>query len=125
MTISAAGRLGGPRVRINRGNFRNSDFHAVASRCLSRVERCVGLLKKLFQRQETPFWAQQEPEAHRNWNGTTGRLHGDFRKESSKRKLSEKANQRRCFAGWQNLGRPISRTREIRQIMALCDIRAG
>src|SRR5580704_13284935 len=63
------------RVRINRGNFRSRDSHAVTSRSLGRVERRVSLLKKLFQRQEAPFLAQQESEAHGNWNGAAGRLH--------------------------------------------------
>jgi hypothetical protein len=68
------GRLVGMGVRISRGNFRSRDSHAVASRGLGRVERRVGLLKKLFQREKAPFLAQQEPEAHRNWDGTAGRL---------------------------------------------------
>src|SRR6266403_5645611 len=65
-------------VRINRGKFRSRDSHAVASRGLGRVERRVGLLKKPFLREKAPFLAQQEPEAHRNWDGTAGRLHREM-----------------------------------------------
>src|SRR5260370_17406143 len=68
-------RLVGLQDRTTWDNFWHSDFHAVASRRLGRVERRVGLLKKLFQRQAAPFMAEQEPEAHRNGDRPPGGLH--------------------------------------------------